>query len=444
MTSTIVNTLNNLEKMLSTQSEVQKVSEKLHSGMDKAKDFKKIFDSSISKNETKSIKDVKDSQIMHNNSIASNEFKTILKEVSKEANVETSLDLTLAKDINEIISQLKEAVEDANEAIESVGGALENSVSETIENSVSETLENSAQIVENTINDESVLENQIEVSDNQLTEQILTSLTDISLIQKNMSSKLQDSSAENVELLELDTAEFIEFAENTIEDVVSTSKTDDLSNLDLENLLDEEAIKDLKIETISAETDFSGESDFMQNQTPEEHAIKAMINEDVEIFDMKITSAQKAQSVNVSQSKVVDVNPSKILDQISKQLDGLQNNSKVNIVLNPESLGKVNIQLLSTKEGLTAQFVVTTQEAKELLTKGVDGLKESLLSHGVGVDNISVKVSENQKSEYQQDWTEQENSEKRGREQEQRKEEKEKGAFEKMMAKYEDNKNGNV
>ena len=428
MTSTIVNTLNNLEKMFSTQSEVQKVCEKLHSGMDKSKDFKKIFDSSISKNETKSITDVKKSQSMHKNSIASNEFKKILKEASKEANVETSLDLTLAKDINEIISQLKEAVEDANEAIDSVGVALENS----------------AQIVEHTINDESVLENQIEGSDNQLTEQILTSLSDISSIQKNMSSNLQDSSAENVELLELDTAEFIEFAENTIEDIVSTSKTDDLSNLDLENLLDEEAIKDLKIESISAETDFSGESDFMQNQTPEEHAIKAMINEDVEISDMNTTSAQKAQSVNVSQSKVLDVNPSKILDQISKQLDGLQNNSKVNIVLNPESLGKVNIQLLSTKEGLTAQFVVTTQEAKELLTKGVDGLKESLLSHGVGVDNISVKVSENQKSEYQQDWIEQENSEKRGREQEQRKEEKEKGAFEKMMAKYEDNKNGNV
>ena len=428
MTSTIVNTLNNLEKMFSTQSEDQKVYEKLHSGMDKSKDFKKIFDSSISKNETKSITDVKKSQSMHKNSIASNEFKKILKEASKEANVETSLDLTLAKDINEIISQLKEAVEDANEAIDSVGVALENS----------------AQIVEHTINDESVLENQIEGSDNQLTEQILTSLSDISSIQKNMSSNLQDSSAENVELLELDTAEFIEFAENTIEDIVSTSKTDDLSNLDLENLLDEEAIKDLKIESISAETDFSGESDFMQNQTPEEHAIKAMINEDVEISDMNTTSAQKAQSVNVSQSKVLDVNPSKILDQISKQLDGLQNNSKVNIVLNPESLGKVNIQLLSTKEGLTAQFVVTTQEAKELLTKGVDGLKESLLSHGVGVDNISVKVSENQKSEYQQDWIEQENSEKRGREQEQRKEEKEKGAFEKMMAKYEDNKNGNV
>lgn len=436
MTSTVVNTLNNLEKMLSIQSEVQKVSEKLDSGMDKAKDFKKIFDSNISKNEAKSIKDVKDSQSVHKNSIASNEFKRILKEASKEANIETSLDLTLAKDINEIISQLKEAVEDANEAIDAVEESLENSVSETIENSV--------QIVEKTINDESALENQIESSDNQLTEQILTSLSDISLIQKNLSSNLQDSSAENIELLELDTTELIEFAENTIEDVVSTSKTDDLSNLDLENLLDEEAIKDLKIESISAETDFSGESDFMQNQTPEEHAIKAMINEDVEVFDLKIASAQKAQSVNVAQPKAVDVNPSKILDQISKQLDGLQNNSKVNIVLNPESLGKVNIQLLSTKEGLTAQFVVTTQEAKELLTKGVDGLKESLLSHGVGVDNISVKVSENQKSEYQQDWTEQENSEKRGREQEQRKEEKEKGAFEKMMAKYKENKNGNV
>ena len=100
---------------------------------------------------------------------------------------------------------------------------------------------------------------------------------------------------------------------------------------------------------------------------------------------------------------------------------------------------------MSTKDGLTAQFTVTTQEARDLLTKGLDGLKESLGAHGVAVDNVSIKLADAQKSEYNQDWTEQEGS--RGGNKEQRnseREEKQKGLFEKMMAQVTDDENGNV
>jgi len=429
MIKSMANTLNNLEQMISSQSEVHKISEKFHSGMDKAKDFRKIFDSNVDKGKNSySIKDIRDSLPSKKNTIASNEFKKFVKKASEEANIEASLDLTLAKDINEIISQLKEAVEDATEAVENIT-EIEESSEEISENSgeiidsMLESTEAQQEIVEQLAFNENIFKNQV---------------------QTNSLDNIENLSDLNLNEIEFNNNDIIEFVENTLEESNITQKTDNLSNIDLENLLDEEIVKDLKIESISAETDFSGESDLMQNQTPEEHAIKTMINEDVEVFDLKITSAQKTQGVNTAQPKAVDVNPSKILDQISKQLDGLQSNSKVNIILNPESLGKVNIQLLSSKEGLTAQFVVTTQDAKDLLTKGIDGLRESLLSHGVGVDNISIKVNENQKSEYQQDWTEQENSENNRREQEHQKKDKDKNLFEKMMAQIEDNENGNV
>ena len=153
-------------------------------------------------------------------------------------------------------------------------------------------------------------------------------------------------------------------------------------------------------------------------------------------------NVQNSQQVSL---KSVDVNPSKIIDQISKHLEGLHNNSKVNIVLNPESLGKVNVQLMSTKEGITAQFIVTTQEARDLISRGLDGLKEALGNQGVAVDNVSVKVADSQKSEYKQDWTEQEGSRggNKGQGQSNR-EEKEKGLFEKMMAQTVEEENGNV
>ena len=114
------------------------------------------------------------------------------------------------------------------------------------------------------------------------------------------------------------------------------------------------------------------------------------------------------------------------------------------MVLNPESLGKVNIQLLSTKEGLSAQFTVTTQEAKDLLLKGLDDLKDTLKSCGVATDNILVKLTDSQKSEYEQDWTEQEGSNGGNKEQKRQHKEKELQSFEKLIAQAAEEENGNV
>jgi flagellar hook-length control protein FliK len=104
------------------------------------------------------------------------------------------------------------------------------------------------------------------------------------------------------------------------------------------------------------------------------------------------------------------------------------------MVLNPGTLGKVNLQLVNTKDGLTAQFTITTQEARELLMKGISGLKDSLLSQGVSVDNISVKMEEQNKSDSNYDWTEQEGSRGGNKQQSSQKQQKEQEKpFEQMM-----------
>ena len=77
--------------------------------------------------------------------------------------------------------------------------------------------------------------------------------------------------------------------------------------------------------------------------------------------------------------------------------------------------------------------------------KGLDGLKESLLSYGVSVDNVTVKLNDVQESQYNADWTEQEGSRggNKGDGQPSR-EEKEKGLFEQTMAQANFIENGNV
>lgn len=236
-------------------------------------------------------------------------------------------------------------------------------------------------------------------------------------------------------------------AEEEVAIVKPAVQTDEVEDgKSLEELFDEDTLKELNIESIEVETsnDDASSDDFMQNQTPEEHGIKAMLNTQADFAEVKTdmqTSAQAAQKA----SQVSQTTPDKIIEQISKQMENLQNGSRVNLIMNPESLGKVSIQLINTEEGLSAQFTVATQDAKNLIMKGLDGLKETLLAHGVNVDNVTVKLNEAQDSEYNSDWTEQEGSRGGNKEQNQSRQNKEREDFEQMMSFEKDNiENGNV
>lgn len=245
---------------------------------------------------------------------------------------------------------------------------------------------------------------------------------------------------------------FLEDFEVTTEEVQSNSETQTTSKevsketeQSLEDIIDEDQLKELKIESIEAETsDSTGEDDIMQNQTPEEQGVKAMLQADADFAEVK-TKAKPAQTVQntTKPTSSSEVTSNKIIEQISKQMEGMYNGSKVNMVLNPESLGKVSIQLINTKEGLSAQFTVATQEARNLIMKGLDGLKDTLMSHGVSVDNVSVKINDAQKSEYNADWTEQEGSRGGNKEQGSQKEQRGKEQFEQMMS-FIENENGKV
>lgn len=245
---------------------------------------------------------------------------------------------------------------------------------------------------------------------------------------------------------------FLEDFEVTTEEVQSNSETQTTSKevsketeQSLEDIIDEDQLKELKIESIEAETsDSTGEDDIMQNQTPEEQGVKAMLQADADFAEIK-TEAKPAQTVQntTKPTSSSEVTSNKIIEQITKQMEGMYNGSKVNMVLNPESLGKVSIQLINTKEGLSAQFTVATQEARNLIMKGLDGLKDTLMSHGVSVDNVSVKINDAQESEYNADWTEQEGSRGGNKEQGSQKEQRGKEQFEQMMS-FIENENGKV
>lgn len=125
-------------------------------------------------------------------------------------------------------------------------------------------------------------------------------------------------------------------------------------------------------------------------------------------FDKSITQAttqsitQTATQATTAEAHVPkEISQSDILSQINNQLNTkkLQEEvtTRVNIVLKPENLGKINLELINTKEGLTAQITADNTQVKELLSKSLDNLKDSLSNQGVNVHSVTVKVDETQK-----------------------------------------------
>lgn len=156
----------------------------------------------------------------------------------------------------------------------------------------------------------------------------------------------------------------------------------------------------------------------------------------------KIHSQQSSITVGThttaSASNQVNISKEDVLAQIHSKLQMMNStsNAKLTMVLNPESLGKVSIQLINTKDGLTAELQVASQSVKDILDSNLSNLKDTLSAQGVQVNDMSVKVSQSENNA-DMDYTEQEGNgdnkqeqEKRHQEQEQEKE------FEKMFSKF--------
>ena len=394
----------------------QSFSDKLNAKDFTQSDFQNVLDKQTSL-QTKA-NAVKDS-IGGMKKTAENTFQKLqdkIQETYKEVGNESALNLSLASAENTEVTE---------GAIESEDSVSENTTSEDVETTLQnlvqplvEQITNQIGQVENTVKNvaEKVIENVSETLENEL---------NVTINGIDLDKVLEDFEFNNTD----DLPEIMPLkAENAEE---SEGKT-------LEELVDEDTLRELNIESVETDTS-SGEeesSDLMQNQTAEEQGIKASLQQaDVNFGELKTDSTQSNVSLQAAKpTGNSDVTPSKIIDQISKQMENMNTGSKVNIVLNPESLGKVSVQLINTKEGLSAQFTVATQDAKNLIMKGLDGLKDSLLAQGVNVDNVTVKLSETQESEYNADWTEQEGSRGGNKEQGSRKGQKEKERFEEMMS----------
>lgn len=90
------------------------------------------------------------------------------------------------------------------------------------------------------------------------------------------------------------------------------------------------------------------------------------------------------------------LNKADILSQVNAKFEQLQQvgNNKVSIILQPENLGKVTVEIVNSNEGIVAKMVTDSQQVKDLFDKNIESLKSTLSSQGVNVNNIKVECSQ--------------------------------------------------
>ena len=179
---------------------------------------------------------------------------------------------------------------------------------------------------------------------------------------------------------------------------VEIPKTETIDNLSEPKLDKQDMFEQLEIDPQSEENTTSN-NDFEQgenNNTPNENKnstneVDFLKEQDTNVIYTKVTESLDIQpATKTTTTEQIETN---VVKQIDEGLQDLSlNNPKVNIVLRPENLGKVKIELQNGNEGLVAKFAVSSSEVKEIFDKNLESLKNTLSSQGVNVDNIVVKL----------------------------------------------------
>lgn len=430
---------------------------------DNIADFAKILNKKTSENQSSNTTvNTNDSvQATDDNAGNNNGMSQIVQKQEIIQDLKTIDFKNLSTDCEKETTQLEDTIEEAlieAEAIEAIGYILIQEEAEVADDSLIEDTDDEEipTIQDDTITIEDPTMNNEELIYRQPLENPATAMMLKSQLQKHNFKDKNENSNSNDEESNNNTAlkaneitsmlkSFDKVQQEEISSTASASVTEKNTAVPketgtkLKDIVDEKMVEDLNIESVEAESaGAEGNSgSLMNNQSPQEQVVKMMIN-----GVNKAGDRIEIQS-NIQTSKApTEATASKILEQISKQIEGLYNGSKVNIVLNPESLGKVSLQILNLKEGLSAQFTVTTQDAQNAIMKGLAGLKENLLAHGVNVDSVTVKLQETDNNEKPFDWTEQEGSRGGNKQQGNRHQNKDEKQFEQMM--FEFSENGNV
>ncbi|MBQ3584041.1 MAG: flagellar hook-length control protein FliK [Lachnospiraceae bacterium] len=229
--------------------------------------------------------------------------------------------------------------------------------------------------------------------DNSLSETIKNLYAEIETISEDMMNELGMSQTEFEKLLEkVDAAieamhgedelvnqEFM-VTEELDDSELKAGQTDDTVTITVESASADDSETVIKT---SSEEAANGEHDTEDGQGQQENILGSGI---LDSLNNAVNSSAAAQESGITERIMA-----KILDEIKVSVG--PETTSLEIQLEPESLGKVSIEVSSKSGILTAHIAAENEIAKETIESQLSTLKETLESQGLKVDEIEVMVA---------------------------------------------------
>lgn len=245
--------------------------------------------------------------------------------------------------------------------------------------------------------------------------ELVTEIMDVT--EKELMDLLEKSGIQLLDLLNPDNLKQFVLDANGCEDAISLITNEGVAE-QFNQLLG--ALKDVELETLKNISDEVKEEQFDMEQTEADvsgHETKIVVEKDtsskdmansefdrnqesaadnnpVDLFIQNLT-AKSADNVNQASAEQVQV-MREIVNQIVEKIKVTikPESTSMELQLNPESLGRVDLTVASKNGVLTASFTAENQIAKEAIESQMQVLKDNLNNQGVKVEAIEVTVAE--------------------------------------------------
>lgn len=166
---------------------------------------------------------------------------------------------------------------------------------------------------------------------------------------------------------------------------------EDVMDLDTEQVDVTKSDISSKEETDGGMENSSYENDFLKKEGKQSNSTPIVEQA------MNPVSVAKVQFTETIQDKVqVTQQMQEIFEQVVEQVKVTvtADTSAMEMQLNPENLGKVNLSVVAKEGHITAQFVTENEVTRQALESQIQQLRETLCEQGLKVDKVEVSVSD--------------------------------------------------
>lgn len=169
------------------------------------------------------------------------------------------------------------------------------------------------------------------------------------------------------------------------------AKVSDDSKVQTKDIIPEEGYEIQKAVVEIKEEGFEFNSDKGKERNTESKAVHTDLNVFMNNLTMAVQNNQNEFNTGINSIQELREIANQIVDRIKVVISGDQ--TTMEMQLNPEHLGKVNLTISSKNGALTAQFLVQNETTKEAIESQMQTLRDTLNQQGIKVEAIEVTVS---------------------------------------------------